>query len=564
MGRVLAIWENKMINVLWILTIGSSDIQLESKATTQERKKSPADVKRLNSDQVWKSWYDSKFQSQIRAEYGSLVFNPTPTGKDKDPTYRIEARLLGMLYQYYQGNAVQDEIWSYLTFPLLKNFVDELGKEERQKPDSIALILTDQSAIFTTKQDRKEESPYWQDTYCLEPILERYFQSKYPDTEILKFQQNSEAEPQSIILSPEDGAQGLDDWNSVLELVRIEFKRLSDRLEKDKIEPELVYVSHQAGTPAISSAVQFCSLATFGDRIKFLISNEYNPKLTSLVKSSSYLRGIKREQAKKLLENHDYAGVNSLVGEYLKGDKKTLLQAALQWNYAKFDDEDGFADELTKLVSQDFQGLVQMVDDRRQYWWWTAYEAAYLSFIRLDQRNGVEAFFHGFRAVEGLISKWAEVHFSEHIEPNNDSPKLKSSILEVPGLNYLGKSKYAKHRAKLEQDGTVILSGFYLYALLRSAKPKWKEDCKEITDFIEKISPTRNKVFHRLRGLEINDVFEAWLIDKTKTIEKKKLTLEEKIRKYLNFVSEQDFQSLEEASLMAKVHTELERAIAAL
>lgn len=502
---------------VWLLTTGSSDVQ-------------------LTSDENWSDWWQ-----EIKKSLYRIQFEPVRAIDDEGEPYRLPARVLGIAH-----DRLPDQVQPYLLFPLLQNFMQKLETEKIQI-DQVIVLISDQEDIFPESERETKRCPYWQDTYQLYPILEDYLSKHFPDATV-----------KPLILKPSSPKLGLDNWDAVLELVQREIADL-------KFETELqnVYVSHQAGTPAISSAVQFCSLAKFSDRVKFLVSNEYNPTFPEKpLEGSSYLRGIRIQEAKALLDSHNYAGIKDLLDSDLKGERhqktKILLEAAIQWNFAKFDD---FANELQKLSDQN---LAQVMKERSKHWWWTAYEAAYLAFVRLDQRNGVEAFFHSFRAVEGLISQWAEVHFPEHIDPNNDSPKLKASILEVPNLNYFSKSKYAEHKAKLEQDGVVILSGFPLYALLRAAKPSWKKDCKEITDFIEKIAPTRNKVFHRLRGLEIDDVFEAWLIDRTKAIEEKLMILDEKISKYLNFVSDQNFKSLKDTSLMAKVHRELVEAIANL
>jgi hypothetical protein len=425
-----------MINSLWILTIGSSDIQLESKAITKKNRKDLEQPKRRETQQAWGYWY-KPLQSYLRNDHENLTFEPTPISRDLKASYSIKARVLGMLYQYHQEHngaandkiSIQDEIWSYLTFPLLDNFVDELNKEKRQKPDGIALILTDQSAIFTTKHERKEDSPYWQDTCSLEPILERYFQKQYPEAKILKFQQDAESEPQSITLKPEDNTQGLDNWNSVLELVRTEFKQLPNNTDKDKCEPEWVYVSHQAGTPAISSAVQFSSLAMYGDRVRFLVSSflvssEQNLAKTQLIESPSYLQGLRREEAKGLLKRYDYAGVNDLVGKYLAHDDQIRLEAATLWNVAKFE---AFTEKIMELSEPDFVGIVEA---RSQAWWWIAYEEAYLAVIRQNQGNVVEAFFHSFRAFEGVFASWGQSRFSQHIEVIKGVPCLNPSILD--------------------------------------------------------------------------------------------------------------------------------------
>jgi hypothetical protein len=77
-------------------------------------------------------------------------------------------------------------------------------------------------------------------------------------------------------------------------------------------------VSHQAGTPAISSALQFCSIAKFGDRVQFLVLNrEYEEhesiSKTKLVESSEYIRAIKLEQAKQLIRQGEPGAALSLI-----------------------------------------------------------------------------------------------------------------------------------------------------------------------------------------------------------------------------------------------------------
>lgn len=497
---------------IWILTIGSSDVQLKPKNN-------------------WTNLFRAG-RNQLKSDRG---FSPV-----KDPfedRLRVPARVMGTIYS--QPQAELDE----LTFPLIDNFISKL---KDQTIDKIILILSDQSVFSETK--RTQNHPYWQDTCTLQPILEKYLIEKFKD-------KSNDLKIHPLILEAFAEDQGLDDWNIVLKLVQDKFSSSDLNFP----ESSTIYVSHQAGTPAISSAIQFTSLSQFGKQVEFLVSNERDSQLTRLIGSSEYLKGIRKKEAETLLKRRDYSGVQELVKPYLKDDDtKILLNAAVQWNFAKFDQ---FLIELQNLSDQKLQNLLQEVRTGEQDWWWLGYEAAYLAFARLDQNNAVEAFFHSFRAVEGLISKWAEVHFSEYIDPNNDSPKLKASILEVPNLNYFRKKKYEEHKEKLEKEGFVILSGFPLYSLLRAAKPNWKKDCNEIIDFIEKISPIRNKIFHRLRGLEIDDVFKFWLVDEAENIQERKLILEKKILKYLNFVSSKSFVSLKEASLMSKVHAELKKTI---
>lgn len=577
-----------MMNILWILTIGSSDIQLESKAITKKKRKELEQPKRRETQQAWRYWY-KPLQSYLRNGHENLTFEPMPISRDLEASYRIEARVLGMLYQYHQEHndatdekiSTHDEIWSYLTFPLLDNFVDELNKEGRQQPDEIALILTDQSAIFTTKHERKEDSPYWQDTCCLEPILERYFQNKYPEAKILKFQQDAATEPRSITLKPEDNTQGLDNWNSVLELVRNEFKQLRNNTDKDNCDPEWIYASHQAGTPAISSAVQFSSLAMYGDRVSFLVSSERNLAKTQLIESPSYLQGLRREEAKGLLKRYDYAGVNDLVGQYLEHDDRVRLEAAILWNVAKFE---AFAKKLRELSEPNF---VDMVGKRLQTWWWIAYEESYLAIIRQTQGNIVEAFFHSFRAFEGVFASWGQSRFSQHIEVFKGVPCLNPSILDDTE-NPLAKVSVKKAKkaisdikstlealshklqsedAKITKDDRVEMNLRTLCNLFKAIHyADYNQNCKDLKIFWDdnkdiNVSEKRNYIVHQVKGMMEPDLWEFWGVSSEQEWQARLLF-------FLNFIVKEDFPvgfaTLEEASLMAKVHKELAAAISQL
>ena len=370
---------------IWIVTIGSSDVQLDSNKINREKGR----TEKQRSDKVWHYWYGDK----IKANCYDIAFEPKRVYKEPDEPYRIEPRILGTVYES-SSSEVRDEIWNYLTFPLLDNFTKEL---KTSPLDAIAVLITDQSEIFPSDNTRgKPKCAYWQDTCTLKLILERYFKGnkgKFPDAKCLW-----------IPLSPASGDKGLDDWNYVLDLVR---HKLRDKLDSEEIQVqpnETVYVSHQAGTPAISSAVQFVTLAQFEERVQFLVSNEQDSQFTRFIESSSYLRGIQLEKAKKLLERHDYSGMKDLLAPYLKPEIENLLDAAIQWNFAKFED---FKE---KLLQHSDGKFVQEVQERTQKenWWWTAYEAAYLAVVRLKQGNTVEAMFHSFRALEGLAIKYAK------------------------------------------------------------------------------------------------------------------------------------------------------------
>ncbi|MEB3282156.1 MAG: hypothetical protein VKK42_24890 [Lyngbya sp.] len=507
---------------LWIVTIGSSDVQLQSDKYNRENGR----TKQQFSDKIWRDWYED-----IKPDCYDISFEPKTAFKDVEETYRIQSRVLGNVYEQHSAE-IQDEIRSYLTFPLLSNFIEKL--RSLGVPDVIVYLLTDQSAIFDTDEKReKVKSPYWEDTCKLEPILQGYFEHNFPGAKLISLKLSPTQEP------------GLDDWDKVLNLV----KKQLNTIQLDS-EPNIVYVSHQAGTPAISSAVQFMSLARFRNHVTFLVSNEYTEE-TKTIPNSTYLGAIQHQEAIALLEQYDYVGVRDILGlnkvdsdNHQAKQIKYLLDAAEQWNCAEFQK---FKNILTKR---------KLLDIKEFPWYQSGYESAYLACIRLKQGSTVDAMFHSFRAVEGSVSKWAEKYYDAHIfKDSKYGPQVKLSIRqELPGyFNALSQST----QEKFKKDGNIGLYGEQLYKLLKQARPEWNTH-PDIKVVWEKTKKERNNLFHRLEGLQESELFEAW---NTKTPE----AWENRLLGCMNFIAQKDlskpFISLEKASLMAQVHEKLKQLI---
>ncbi len=214
---------------IWIVTTGNSDIILKND----------------------KNWVN-KLYNQVRNDLECKQFSqPNPIDKDnKKAGYTAPARVLGRVYSnqpdYYDSD---------LEFPLLDTF-SKYFEEKQIRLDKVILLLTDQEKIFQEEQKCYKMSPYWQDTLTLEPIFEWYFQQKF------------KLKPIFLKLQPSEG-QGLDHWDKTYRLVEASLQSI----EYNPLKP--VYVSHQAGTPAISSAVQFVSLNKFNKKVKFILSNQY-------------------------------------------------------------------------------------------------------------------------------------------------------------------------------------------------------------------------------------------------------------------------------------------------
>lgn len=522
--------------LIWIVTTGNSDVK-------------------LNSDEGWKHL---RTKNNKQLEPCSKKFCALIRGNDN--LWSLPARVIGIVY----GDAWNTH-QNYFRFPLLEEFTRKL-KDDNQNPDRIIVLLTNQEKVFVEDSDRTEDSPYWRDTYRLKPILQHYFDREFGENKV-----------EFIPLEPKNREEGLDNWDSTLELVQIKCKELG--ISKN----DSLIVSHQASTPAISSAVQFVSLANFGERVDFLISNERDPELTRFLDGSKYLKGIRKREAETLLERHDYSGVEALISDYIKNDKDTqiLLEAAIQWNFAKFDN---FADEIQKLSDSKFKDLVQQLQERKQHWWWKAYESAYLAIIRLEiQKDTVDALFHSFRAIEGIFTEWGIYNLRDHIEIENGRPYLKMTILDEE--RYFQRAKYKEKEGKQVPDNDIaklksnfeeiktknkkkpVFYGFIVYTLFREIRQEWKNKCKTISRFWDSnngISEKRNKIFHQLHGLTDSELFEIWEVN---SLDDWKV----RIKEYANFVSEETFESLDResidgtvASLIQKVHQALKKEIADL
>ena len=505
---------------VWIITTGSSDVQLKNKDR-------------------WNALH-SKARSQLGTSKQFSFIESEQSGKK---LWRYPSRAMGIVY----GQALAEH-YKDLEFPLVNSFSGYLKKEQIEL-NRIIVLLTDQSDVVSAANKDKPSHPYWQDTCTLKPILEHYLNIAFADVVM-------DSDRDFIVLKPNSGSAGLDDWNEVLNLVQQEFIKL------DIPEDATVYVSHQAGTPAISSAVQFSSLARFRTNVQFLVSNEYSQE-TRPISRSNYLGAIQLQEAKALLERHDYAGVKLLVNDYLDSETKILLDAAIQCNLAKFDE---FASEIQKLSDKTF---LEQVNKRSQQWWWTAYEAAYLAGIRHEQKNIVEALFHSFRSVEGLVCQWAEEKYKDYIfYDKKGSPQITEKIQEI--LPEYWKKMKEKNSGWIEQQNkenenrqgkskepksiSVGLFSQNLYSLLEYVRPDCKQD-PSLKKGLYSAKDERNQQFHRLLGLREEDLFKAWKaddIDAWKSI----------LLGCLNFIAKEDlteeFTSLEEASLMAKVHKELD------
>ncbi|MEA5537024.1 hypothetical protein [Crocosphaera sp. XPORK-15E] len=198
----------------------------------------------------------------------------------------------------------------------------------------------------------------------------------------------------------------------------------------------------------------------------------------------------------------------------------------------------------------DFDGVAQLIDETNQQrtktWWWTAYEAAYLAVIRFQQGHTTEAFFHSFRAVEGLMIEWAIQYYNPHVNKDK-TPILQKSICKDSNFP---ESKY--WNSYFDNQGVFKLFGEKLEKLLMSSRTQLNREhyWKNFAQTREQ----RNQLFHRLYKLDKKDLFQAWNANNQKE-------WEDLILSCLNSLSSQTFLEIKSSSLLFDIHNSLKQEI---
>ncbi len=287
---------------IWIITTGNSDVQLKT-------------------DSYWEDFYE-----QVRYDHEKDIIRcdkfVSIQQDDSSELFPVLTRILGIVYEHHLQENYDD-----FAFPLLDTFAQYFFNNPHELPSIIIVLLTDQRNIFINEDGDLNEkvknqfSPFWQDTCTLEPIFKEYFQQKEMFSSIkLEFR------------TLRASTKGLDNWNETLEVVKEEFNKIQQELTEypEYDSNNTVYVSHQAGTPAISSAVQFVSLSNFKN-VKFLSSNIFfnsDNEQTSepqLVYISNYWMGIQIQKAKQLVLDGLPGAALSILQEIGYVDTKNVM-----------------------------------------------------------------------------------------------------------------------------------------------------------------------------------------------------------------------------------------------
>lgn len=434
--------------------------------------------------------------------------------------------------QYQLG--IQDSFRNVTKY-LMENWTDY---QDKIKPIIIGKLIDDyQNQIKTvylivTNQEGFASSRYCEkDTIYSGKIIQKYLQKNY-NFEVKVLSQGQKDE------NPSDFEQMFKWWQNFW-----------NGIDPNNTSDQKLLLCLKGGVNQSSEAARITSITRFEENVTFFDFEENTQDnlegkpspYTAPFKGVNYLWSRKQAEALSLLDRHDYQGVNSILLPYYTDSNndnirklKLYLQKAIKWNITDFD----------TFIS----GLQQIPDNN---WWWKGYESAYLGFVRFKQGNNIEAFFHAFRAIEGLMSELITFKYQDYVFfPKGETPYLKSTICN----NNSPFSEFKNQRVLFNQDGRVYLYGGGLDSLVEIALPQIKNDDYWKRFFVH-IKPWRNRIFHRLKHLEKGDLFSVcWEVQDVQQWKNKVLY-------YLNSLSGQNYSSLEKASFMADYHRQIKDLI---
>lgn len=513
---------------IWIVTIGNSDVQ-------------------LRTHDNWEGFYDEniKYNTEIKDcddkdKFENII-------KDEATNlFPVSARVLGIVYEkHLQQN------YSDLAFPLLDTFCRYFENNPADKPSKVIILLTDQKNIFSddgvniNEKAHKKESPYWQDTCTLEPIIKKYFEK--PEFKIA---------PIFKTLIPET-SKGLDHWDDTLTAVKNIINKVKNelRLDPEYNAQEPIYVSHQAGTPAISSAIQFVSLSEFNN-VKFLLSNifyeDYERKSEpDLVDVSHYWRGIQIQKAKQLVIDGLPAAALALLKEIDYVDNKnvkrrleTMVSVFNIRNSFTKGDEFNVEDAIQRVV--DALALIELFFKEKNYIQGiTLLAAAHETFLKVAIVNAIKDKVIPVN-VNGMNKKFKSPQLVKWQQPgllfirNPEDKYIDKKLQSVLGITgYFEKKKMIEIKLNILQDLSFPIADFFpvneldkklhqvkidlmnsnngLFKWLCNLYPKFqpwpllKWSCVGKDDKKEHEDDIRNQLMHNLLGVNEKEVIKYLL-----------------------------------------------------
>jgi len=394
--------------------------------------------------------------------------------------------------------------------------------------------------LYTTGTAVKaQETKNW---LASQPALSQVPVELIPTSEVLS------QDPTDLLEAAQEARRGLEQARQIL-------------AEGDRLE-----FNASSGTPAMKSSFSILQAAGYApESTVWQVRNPHEMQEGQSRVFATDVSGLRREFELKVFRsqvaNSNFDGAWELfrsVADYFsqKDAIESYLMAGKLWQRSKLEEFKTGID-------------AWLTEEQRSYsrqWYFPAYEEAYLSIVRCRQGNVVEAFFHSFRAFEGILASWGKQIFGEHVVAEGGKILLKKSIFNERD-KFFANAKYKQNGkpdndiAKLEEkirqseEEHYLLDFAVLCKFFRSLRQEYKEQCPEIKDLLtNEVSKTRNAIVHQLLGLQEEELYRAWGTENRDNWERRLLTC-------LNFIAQQSFREWDEASLMAHFYHKLTEAI---
>jgi hypothetical protein len=456
----------------WIITTGNSDIQLKT------------DANWMRGERLFKKARNNKPLCNCQGEGEDFT---KPKKEENTKCFPVAARVLGLVYQGHE------HCYSDLVFPLLDGLIEKF--QDKKSPDRVYIILTDQEELFKTSDIKNSSCPFWQDTCTLKPLFEWYFQTK------LKLK------PHFITLQPSvnnrgldhsDKDTGLDHWDQVLTLVTEELKKIR--------QDDVFYISHQASTPAISSAVQFVSIGYFSN-VKFLIVNRYyeeNNIKTSpeIIPISSYWKQLQIQKAKKLITDGFPGSALALLKEvgYNNSEKIKELESYIDlFNIKTIDTGDEFdPKQAIKRVRKTLDLIEYFLKQENYLQAIILLSAAQETFLKASISLYLQ------KHIPGGFKEWNEKGLSLNLKETKIQEVIKQLKLDKADNH---KFQNSHKLFPLLKEFTKTVDNDYWQLLIWSSTEKREHEFDR-----------RNQLMHNLRGVKKEEVI-LYLTDPKKLID---------------------------------------------
>jgi hypothetical protein len=455
--------------------------------------------------------------SQMQQVTEELYTEPGTPEISKHPTFRELTQHLSEHFEQYRER-------------LVTIILGKLIEDQRDNIKTVYLIGTD--------QPKSVGKQFWEkDTLYAADIVKQLIEQHYNI-------------PAKVILQGKNG----ENPSNFDEMFRWWKTQVWDAIAPGVGKGNPLLLCLKGGVNQSSEASRITALSRFGESTRFYDFKENEvanragqpSNYTEPFRGTNYLWDRTQQQALALLKRYDYAAVNKLLGNYFKFardeeiddfilDLEIKLEAGMEWNVCNFE---GFEAALGK----DFQKFD---------WWQTAYEAAYLAIVRYEQDNVLEAMFHSFRAVEGVMMNWALQTFPDEIEP----PRRSRDDYEKSPILYLSIcQKHPQLRRLFNASDRTPLYGWKVEELFQAERPQVYQNNSHLDAFFGITREWRNSLFHRLLRLQKDELHKAWDTERRQD-------WEERVLGCLNAIADRDFESLTSASQMSQLHDTIVKGI---